>query len=61
MIRGFALVHVEGRSTPALLVFAESTDATRIGLHTLSGLNLKIDVVSKKLVDAGPIITATAA
>jgi hypothetical protein len=43
------------------VVFAEPTDVIRIGLHTLSGLNLKIDVERKKLVDAGPIIAATAA
>lgn len=58
---GFAIVHVAGTSIADLVVFAEPTDATLIGVHTIEGLNLRIDVVTKELVDAGPIITAAAA
>ena len=58
---GFAIVHVAGISLPDLVVFAEPNDATLIGVHTIEGLNLKIDVMKKELVDAGPIITALAA
>jgi len=58
---GFAIVHVAGISLPDLVVFAEPNDATLIGVHTIEGLNLKIDVMKKELVDAGPIITASAA
>jgi predicted aspartyl protease len=58
---GWALVHVAGDTLPDIVVFAESSDTALIGVHTIEGLNLKIDVVSKQLVDAGPIITAAAA
>jgi len=58
---GFAIVHVAGSSIADLVVFAEPTDATLIGVHTIEGLNFKIDVMKKELVDAGPIITASAA
>jgi predicted aspartyl protease len=58
---GWAFIHVAGASVPDWAVFAEPNDTTLLGVHTLEGLNLKIDVVSKQLVDAGPIITAAAA
>jgi predicted aspartyl protease len=58
---GWAIVHAAGEAIPDPVIFAESTDTTLLGAHTLEGLNLKIDVVSKQLVDAGPIITASAA
>lgn len=58
---GYAIIHAAGAAIPDLVVFAEATDSTLLGVHTLEGLNLKIDVVSKALVDAGPIITAAAA
>jgi predicted aspartyl protease len=58
---GYAMVHTAGATLPDLVVFAESTDITLLGVHTIEGMNLKIDVVSKELVDAGPIITASAA
>lgn len=58
---GYAMVHVAGATIPDLIVFAELTDTTLLGVHTLEGLNLKIDPVRKELVDAGPIITAAAA
>ena len=32
-----------------------------LGARTLEGLNLRIDVVKKRLVDAGPIVAASAA
>jgi predicted aspartyl protease len=58
---GYAIVRVAGEAAPDFVIFAEPTDTILLGAHSLEGLNLKIDVVSKKLVDAGPIITAAAA
>jgi hypothetical protein len=43
------------------VVFAEATDMTLLGAHSLEGLNLKIDPVRKELVPAGPVIAAAAA
>ncbi len=57
---GFAIVHAGGTSAPDIVVFAEPGDMTLLGVRSLEGLNLRIDVVRKKLVEAGPIITAAA-
>lgn len=58
---GYAIVRAAGEAAPDFVIFAEPTDTTLLGARSLEGLNLKIDVVSKKLVDAGPIIAAAAA
>ena len=58
---GFAIVHAGGTNAPDLVVFAEPGDMTLLGAHSLEGLNLRIDPVSKQLLPAGPIITAAAA
>ena len=58
---GFAIVHAAGATTIDQVVFAEPTDMVLLGARTLEGLNLRIDIVSKELVDAGPIITGAAA
>jgi predicted aspartyl protease len=58
---GYAIVRAAGEAAPDFVIFAEDADTTLLGSHSLEGLNLKIDVVSKTLVDAGPIITAVAA
>ena len=57
---GYALVRAGGMEAPDLVVFAESGDMTLLGAHSLEGLNLKIDPIRKKLVPAGPVITAAA-
>ncbi len=57
---GFAIVHAGGTSAPDIVVFAERDDMTLLGVRSLEGLNLRVDVVRKKLVEAGPIITAAA-
>ena len=57
---GTAFVHLGGRSTIDMVVFGESGDAVVLGWRTLSGLNLKIDPVTKRLVDAGPMPAAAA-
>jgi len=51
---GLAFVHVVGTSAPDDVVFGEPEDLTLLGSHSLEGLNLQIDPVKKRLVDAGP-------
>lgn len=54
---GFAIIHCAGQTAPDIVVFAEPGDMILLGARSLEGLNLRIDVVRKVLVDAGPIIT----
>src|ERR1043165_6772407 len=53
---GYALVRSSGAETVDDIVFGEPTDFVLLGCRTLEGLNLKIDVVRKQLVPAGPIL-----
>ena len=55
---GFAIVHAGGTSTADDVVFAEPDDFVLLGVRTLEGLNLRVDVVGKRLVEAGPILAA---
>jgi len=57
---GFAIVHVEGVSTADDVVFAEAGDLVLLGARSLEGLNLRIDPRTRRLVGAGPIVTAVA-
>ena len=57
---GFAIVHAAGFSTADAVVFAEAEDMVLLGVRSLDGLNLRVDVVRNRLVEAGPIITAAA-
>jgi predicted aspartyl protease len=58
---GYAIVHAGGTEAPDLVVFAEGTDAVLLGAHSIEGMNLKLDLASRQLVPAGPIITVAAA
>jgi predicted aspartyl protease len=51
---GIAVVHVGGIATGDDVVFAEPGDLSLLGSRTLEGLNVRVDPVSKQLVDAGP-------
>ena len=55
---GFANIHVAGTSTPDIVVFAERGDLVLLGARTLDGLNLRVDLVSRRLVAAGPVPAA---
>jgi predicted aspartyl protease len=55
---GFANIYTEGTSTPDIVVFAESGDLVLLGAHTLEGLNLRIDLVTRRLVHGGPVPAA---
>jgi predicted aspartyl protease len=52
---GSALVHAAGTVTTDDVVFGESADLLLLGARTLEGLNLRIDPISKVLIDAGPM------
>lgn len=58
---GYALVRAAGAEAPDLVVFAEPGDLVLLGVHSLAGLNLRVDPVRKELIPAGPVITGCAA
>ena len=58
---GTARVYVAGTDTADDVVFAEPGDLIVLGSRSLEGLNLTIDPVHKRLVDAGPAPAAAAA
>jgi len=57
---GFAIVHAGGFATADDVVFAETEDLVLLGVRSLEGLNLRVDVVAKRFIQAGPVITAAA-
>jgi predicted aspartyl protease len=57
---GMAIVHAANEKTPDWVVFAEPSDIVLLGAHSLEGMNLRVDPKAKRLVSAGPIITAAA-
>jgi predicted aspartyl protease len=57
---GGVLVRLAGVQTLDEAVFGEPGDLVLLGSRSLKGLNLRIDPVSKRLVDAGPAPAAVA-
>lgn len=57
---GFANIYAEGTSTPDIVVFAERGDLVLLGARTIEGLNLRVDVVGRRLLPAGPVPAAIA-
>jgi len=57
---GIAIVHAAGSLAPDWVVFAEPGDMVLLGAHSLEGMNLRVDPRAKRLVPAGPIVTAAA-
>jgi clan AA aspartic protease len=55
---GYAVIHAGESATVDEVVFAEESDFALLGVRSLEGLNLRVDVVSKQLVDAGPVLAA---
>jgi predicted aspartyl protease len=51
---GIGLIYAGGTSTGDDVVFGEPGDMVLLGARTLEGLNLRVDPVTKTLVDAGP-------
>jgi predicted aspartyl protease len=58
---GAALIYAAGTLTTDDVVFGESSDLILLGARSLEGLNVRIDPVSKRLVDAGPMPLAVGA
>jgi predicted aspartyl protease len=54
----FANVYAGGTSAPDIVVFAVPGDKTLLGARALEGLNLRLDMVHKQLVPAGPVSAA---
>ncbi len=52
---GYAMIHAGGMSSPSIIVFAVAGDETLLGAHGLEGLNLRVDLVTKVLIPAGPV------
>lgn len=58
---GVAVVHAAGVSAGDQVVFAEPGDLNLLGARSLEGLNLVVDPVRKRLVDAGAMPAAMVA
>jgi clan AA aspartic protease len=52
---GSARIHAAGTVTTDDVVFGEASDVVLLGARSLEGLNLRIDPISRRLVDAGPM------
>lgn len=58
---GAAFLYVGDATATDDVVFGESGDLTLLGARSLEGLNLRIDPIAKRLIDAGPAPAAAAA
>ena len=58
---GIVVVGVAGRRTGDDVVFGEPGDLALLGARTLEGLNVRVEPVTKRLIDAGPAPAAAAA
>jgi predicted aspartyl protease len=57
---GMASVYLLDTWTVDEVVFGEPADLVLLGSRSLEGLNLRVDPVSKRLIDAGPAPAAVA-
>jgi predicted aspartyl protease len=58
---GIVVIIVAGKRTGDDVVFGEPGDLVLLGSRTLEGLNVRVDPVTKQLLDAGPAPAAAAA
>jgi len=58
---GPAFVYAVGTSTIDEVIYGEPSDLVLLGSRSLEGLNLRIDPVAKRLIDAGPMPLAVVA
>lgn len=58
---GIVVVNLAGNRTGDDVVFGEPGDLVLLGSRTLEGLNLRVEPVTKRLVDAGPAPAAAVA
>ncbi len=54
----FANIYAADTSAPDIVVFAEPGDMTLLGARALEGLNVRLDIVRRELVPAGPVPVA---
>ena len=45
----FAILYAAGASAPDIVVFAEESDMILLGANTLAGMNLRVDLVGRRL------------
>jgi predicted aspartyl protease len=57
---GHALIYAAGKRTADDVVFGDPGDLVLLGSRTLEGLNVRVEPVTKQLVDAGPAPAAIA-
>ena len=57
---GYGFIHIAGESSPTVLIFGEPGDQVLLGAHALEGMNLKVELVEKRLIPAGPVSAAAA-
>ena len=57
---GAVWIYLAGKRTVDEVVFGELQDLVLVGARTLEGLNLRVDPVTMRLVDAGPAPAAAA-
>lgn len=58
---GDVRIYVAGTEAIDHVVFGEPNDMVLLGAHSLEGLNRRVDPVSRRLVDAGPVPAAALA
>jgi hypothetical protein len=58
--QAYAVLTVDKSETVDEVVFAESGDLQLLGARSLEGLNLQVDARGKRLIAAGPIVSAAA-
>jgi len=51
---GTVVIHLKEKRAGDEVVFGEPSDLVLLGSRTLEGLNLRVEPVTKRLVDAGP-------
>lgn len=56
----FARLAAGGRTTATIVVVAGEGDMLLLGAHGLEGMNLRVDLVGRALVPAGPVPVAAA-
>jgi predicted aspartyl protease len=57
---GYAMVFAAGRASPTIVVYADKGDMVLLGALALEGMNLRVDLVLRELVPAGPVPVAFA-
>ena len=55
---GYAMVYAGDTETIDEVMFGDAGDLVLLGAHALQGLNLKVDLIGKRLVAGGPMLAA---